>query len=84
MTEKSTNQNIDATVESVVKHLINLKNNIENITIHIEWKDGVQGVYGNNKTVDEYAMAAMMIQQFALQTLRAEDKIEEDNPVTIH
>ena len=83
-TEKSPNPNID--VESVIQHLNNLKDQIGNITLHIEWKNGTQGVYGNPKTVDEYATASMMIQQYALQTLREQGLIDDTEKInfTIH
>jgi hypothetical protein len=84
MTEKSPNPNID--VASVIQHLNNLKDQIGNITLHIEWKNGTQGVYGNPKTVDGYATASMMIQQYALQSLRDEGLIDEDIVIkpTVH
>ncbi len=82
MTEKNLNP---TDVTSVLKHLNNLKDQIGNITLHIEWKNGTQGVYGNSKTIDEYATASMMIQQYALMTLRENGLLEEDTIIpTIH
>ena len=82
MTEKKLNL---TDVGSVLKHLNNLKNQIGNITLHIEWKNGTQGVYGNSKTVDEYATASMMIQQYAMMTLRENGLLDEDTTMpTIH
>jgi|TARA_R100000365_G_C2742088_1_gene70709 hypothetical protein len=78
MTEKNPSHT-DETVESVVTNIIKLKDDIANITLHIEWKNGIQGVYGNSKTLDEYAMASMLIQQFAMLSLKEEGRLTDEN-----
>jgi len=78
MTEKNPSHT-DETVESVVTNIIKLKDDIANITLHIEWKNGLQGVYGNSKTLDEYAMASMLIQQFAMLSLKEEGRLTDEN-----